>query len=415
MLIPGQYIETHWTNSTKNYYEGKGYVFTKNGETLLVKAEDLLPTSKIMVDIRCDYCGDTIKTSFCYYINQSKKRIPKFSCKKCNGLKKSESIIAINKEKYINTFMQVCKENGYIPLATIDDCNDANSLLEFICPVHGKQSQTLGVLKKEGCRKCKKEANALSRKQLIIDNFHELCKAKNYTPISTINDIQNEGSWFYYICPQHGEQKIHMKDFKRGQGCPICRYEYNANQLKLSIDEVQKQIESKNHNKLLNKDEYVRSIENNLRVLCGNCGNVFTTSLNNYQKNHSGKCPECNERSQGEAYICDVLDKYHISYEHQMRFDDCRDKRTLPFDFYLNDYNTIVEFDGVHHYFPVFSQEHFEKTLRHDEIKNKYCKDHGIRIIRIPYWEFNNIEKILIKELNVHNHKMIVYPIKKIT
>ena len=51
MLIPGQYIETHWTNSTKNYYEGKGYVFTKNGETLLVKAEDLLPTSKIMVDI----------------------------------------------------------------------------------------------------------------------------------------------------------------------------------------------------------------------------------------------------------------------------------------------------------------------------------------------------------------------------
>ncbi|MCB2315620.1 hypothetical protein [Clostridium tagluense] len=31
----------------------------------------------------------------------------------------------------------------------------------------------------------------------------------------------------------------------------------------------------------------------------------------------------------------------------------------------------------------------------HDKIKNNYCKDNNINLIRIPYWEKNNIEQIL--------------------
>ena len=36
-----------------------------------------------------------------------------------------------------------------------------------------------------------------------------------------------------------------------------------------------------------------------------------------------------------------------------------------------------------------------------DTIKTKYCEDNNIKLIRIPYWEFDNIENILIKELNL--------------
>jgi len=49
--------------------------------------------------------------------------------------------------------------------------------------------------------------------------FRKLCEERGYTPLSTVDEIQNEGSWFRYICPKHGEQKIHLKDMKLGHGC----------------------------------------------------------------------------------------------------------------------------------------------------------------------------------------------------
>ena len=43
----------------------------------------------------------------------------------------------------------------------------------------------------------------------------------------------------------------------------------------------------------------------------------------------------------------------------------------------------------------------FEKTKMHDNIKNKYCHDNNIKLIRIPYWKMKEIEKILGNELGL--------------
>lgn len=40
-------------------------------------------------------------------------------------------------------------------------------------------------------------------------------------------------------------------------------------------------------------------------------------------------------------------------------------------------------------------------TVAHDKIKNEYCKSHNIDIIRIPYWDGNDIEKIISTKLNL--------------
>lgn len=66
----------------------------------------------------------------------------------------------------------------------------------------------------------------------------------------------------------------------------------------------------------------------------------------------------------------------------------------------MPDYNLIVEFDGQMHYYDVGYGNH-EMTVRHDKIKNKYCDDNNIKLLRIPYWNGNNIEEILTKELNL--------------
>ena len=41
------------------------------------------------------------------------------------------------------------------------------------------------------------------------------------------------------------------------------------------------------------------------------------------------------------------------------------------------------------------------KQFRNDNIKSQYCKDNNIKLIRIPYWEYDNINEILDKELNL--------------
>ena len=80
---------------------------------------------------------------------------------------------------------------------------------------------------------------------------------------------------------------------------------------------------------------------------------------------------------------------------------------TRPFDFYLDDYNIAIEYDGTQHYFPTAfftrdeeaAKENFEYVKSHDKIKTKYCEDNGIKLIRIPYWSFNKIEEIIKSEV----------------
>lgn len=76
----------------------------------------------------------------------------------------------------------------------------------------------------------------------------------------------------------------------------------------------------------------------------------------------------------------------------------------MPFDFYLPDYNTCIEYDGELHYKAVDyfgGDDALSNTKCRDEIKTQYCKENNIKLIRIPYWEFDNIEEILNREPEV--------------
>lgn len=76
----------------------------------------------------------------------------------------------------------------------------------------------------------------------------------------------------------------------------------------------------------------------------------------------------------------------------------------LRFDFYLSDYNILIEYNGKQHYYsiPYFGGEDTLKRQKvNDAIKEKYCQDNNIKLIRIPYWDFNNIESILEIEVGL--------------
>ncbi len=132
------------------------------------------------------------------------------------------------------------------------------------------------------------------------------------------------------------------------------------------------------------------------------CGGEIDVTSNNLIRGHTRSCG-CNHRSKYEEFIHDYLTSLNIFFKEEERFDDCRNSKgsdMLPFDFYIPEYNKIIEYDGLHHYEPIESrggEEKFKRIQENDAIKNKYCADHNIELLRIPY---TDSEEEIINKIN---------------
>ena len=250
----------------------------------------------------------------------------------------------------------------------------------------------------------------------VIDEFSK----KNYILVSDENDFFNAAkNTLKYICPKHlekGIQTISFGHLKSGRGCYWCGREIteSAHRTGFSDNKIQEDKQ------LCQKKgfEYIDTIYNNgkicIKFICNeHCevGEQLMARGNMKRENITG-CKYCFDNkkfkfSKGEKRIQNYLDEHKIKFVNQYIFDDCKDCTYLPFDFYLLDKNTVIEYDGQHHFRPVNfngvddekALNNYNTTIYHDGIKNNYCKNNNIEIIRIPYWEYNNIENILDEKI----------------
>ena len=116
--------------------------------------------------------------------------------------------------------------------------------------------------------------------------------------------------------------------------------------------------------------------------------------------------------SNGECLAVEYFNKHKIKYIPQKRYDDCKDVYTLPFDFYLPDYNLIIEIMGEQHAYPIEAfggQEKFDAQIRHDKIKRDYLKSNQIHCLDIWYYEFDQMEKLILDKIQqiLNNTKLI--------
>lgn len=145
------------------------------------------------------------------------------------------------------------------------------------------------------------------------------------------------------------------------------------------------------------KAEYV-SNQTKTIIICPIHGEFLQRPLSHTQ---GCGCPNCGE-SQGEKKIFKFLKKLDIIFSRQHRFPDCRNIFELPFDFYIPSIRTCIEFDGKQHYEPMEffgGAEAYETLKLNDKIKDDYCEENYINLIRIRYDQFNNIEDILKENL----------------
>lgn len=123
------------------------------------------------------------------------------------------------------------------------------------------------------------------------------------------------------------------------------------------------------------------------------------------------RCPNC-KVSKGEDAIRKYLLLAGYTFAREVKFEGCKYKRELPFDFAVYKNNKVlalIEFDGEQHFktkeFFGGSQGHTLTKLR-DKIKDEFCSQNNIPLIRIPYYELENVPSILECKLGDLNRKI---------
>jgi hypothetical protein len=117
------------------------------------------------------------------------------------------------------------------------------------------------------------------------------------------------------------------------------------------------------------------------------CGNETYVISENLLSGNTQSCGLCSNNSHGNIKIEQILKENNIDYVREKRFDSCRDKFPLPFDFYVNN-QYCIEYDGKQHY---NKNTFFRYIKMHDSIKSKWCKDNNIPLIRIPYTHYDEL------------------------
>lgn len=185
--------------------------------------------------------------------------------------------------------------------------------------------------------------------------------------------------------------------------CPICAYNVRKNKTKNNIDEV-----SKNINDITNGEYKLISTEyiNNhtpIEIQHIRCGRIYKVTYGNFVSGEV-RCP-CITTSKGEIKVEHILNNINVAFKSQHTFKDCKGiKRKMPFDFYLEEYNLLIEYQGRQHYEPVDifgGEESFKIQVRNDEIKRKYCLDNKINLLEICYKDFDKIEKIIKNNIQI--------------
>ena len=181
-----------------------------------------------------------------------------------------------------------------------------------------------------------------------------------------------------------------------GHGCKQCVL--NNRSKKYSSDEYKVKVKSIHPN--IDVVEDYKGINIKIKHFCNIHKKEWIASPNNVVNNKTG-CPLCGVyKSKGEEKIKYFLDKYNVNYKQEYSFNDLRSSsnRKLRYDFAIFDdkgkLKFLIEYDGELHYRPS-NKTKLHIQLFRDNLKSEYAKNNKIKLIRIPYWDFKNIEKII--------------------
>lgn len=335
--------------------------------------------------------------------------------------------------------------------------NTTDEKVKIICPIHGEFEQSVEVhLRGSGCKICGHKSGSEKNTYTKIQFLEKSNETHNNKYDYTLVEYVDYKTKVKIICPKHGEFEQRPNQHSNGSGCAKCALEYRVSFIQKTKEDflvkarlfhgdkydysdieyinmntkIKIYCKKDNHgyfltlpeshvgkqkcgcpkcannrkptteeiilkSKLVHGDKYdyskVNYINKKTKIEIGCSEHGYFHMVPEYHINGS-KCPKCSGSS-GEVLVQKYLEDKNIKYVVQKTYTDCKNQKKLRFDFYLPDYDILIEFDGTQHFEPKFGEQAFLLTQQNDQIKNDYCLTNNIPLIRIKYSD-NLIEKL---------------------
>ncbi len=274
--------------------------------------------------------------------------------------------------------------------------------IEVVCRTHGPCQTTPKAhlhSRSGGCVECR---------AVIISREHRFTNAEFIERARKVHgdryqyhlvDYDHGRAKVVIVCPKHGPFQMKAARHIEGRGCQKCAFERIGRERRLSFwDFVERVVLVHGAGRYDYEMKDFVNAHSKIPIRCPKHG-VFRQTPAAHMRGHG--CPRC-VQSAGEQRVREALSTLGVDFSEQVRFADCCDRRPLAFDFYVPEVRLLIEFDGRQHYDNSElwgGDEQLAETQRHDAIKDRFAARNGYRLLRIPYWEADRIEDILLERL----------------
>ncbi|MFD1445791.1 hypothetical protein [Oceanobacillus profundus] len=375
-----------WRNADGSISQKIKTSIDKLADSLVSRGHKLLDTYKgnrteVLIDFGCGHKPRMV-------VLKDYKRENGVGCDRCSGH---------SPEQAREDFFIALEENGHELLSEYVD-NLHKVLIDFKCGHKPRMVVPKDYKKENGvrCNRCSRHSPEQAKEDFFIaleGNGHELLSMYIDNKFKVLIDFK---------CGHHPSMTT-PKDYKNEHRCRRCQYE-NSEWNKIQKENALKslmEIVKRNEHELLSKYIGIKT----MILIDFKCGHEPSWIMPSHYRNGQ-ECQQCSRNdSKGEVRIKYFLEKNKLNFKGQFTFKDLVYIQKLRFDFAVikdRKPQILIEYDGEQHFIATEFMGG-EKKLREnqirDKMKNGYCVKNNIRLIRIKYTDFNNIESILEKEL----------------
>ena len=356
------------------------------------------------IDVIGDYKGTHTKIlCFCKECNQKFQAYPsdllqEHGCKNCSIKSRSEKR-RYTHERFVDKLSQI---NSTITI--IGQYVSSQTKIECRCNIcnHIWSAKPNNLMNGSGCPNCYNNHKGDSLRWNTEQFIQQLAdKNTNVLLISEYVDYNTKVTVQCKTCNNIFETTPHH--LLNGHGCKKCASKRVGDVLRKDNVNFILELREINPNiRVLSK--YINS-KANVKCQCIVCGNEWHATPNNLLKGTG--CIMCNRKqSKGEQKVQSILDNWQIEYVSQYTYDGLLgvNNRKLSYDFYIPSFNTLIEVQGQQHNNPVEifgGEEQFIIQQEHDRRKREFAKNHNLKLLEVWYYDFDKIEEILNRELEV--------------
>jgi len=339
-------------------------------------------------------CGEIFETSLDGIINRN------YGCQYCNGNQVGISNCLATLNPDIAKEWHPTKNK----LTPFDVTCGSNKKVWWICKDGHEWEATIKNRNiGHGCLYCTKQLPTQEENLAVLNP--ELCRDWNYQKNKKLPDEYRANSgkkvyWKCHICNEEWEATISSRN--NIAGCPFCSgyYPSKSNNLFVSNSKLCEEWDYEKNSDI--PENFTPNTPKKVWWKCKECGGSWIASIQNRNSNMSA-CPECS-KSKGEKRCKEYFDLRNTYYIPQKEFEGLLGLGggLLSYDFYLPQYNLLVEYQGEFHDGTAYQQskEDYIRQQEHDKRKKQFAENNNIKLLEIWYWDFDNIETILNKYIS---------------